>query len=145
MSIGQGLVSVTRENVIEATGAHGSFQEFFRATFQGIGAWCQTTPLEQSTHASPGRRAEASHRGSRFPHLLWEPAPRTVQEGNQAWPAERGGYLMIQGGQLVGHPAHEALRMRPVPGTLLQLRVRVALLPIISRTWIVVLYGVRGT
>lgn len=46
---------------------------------------------------------------------------------------------MSQGGRLVGHPAHEALGVRPVPGTLLQLREWVALLPIISRPWIVVL------
>lgn len=48
---------------------------------------------------------------------------------------------MAQGLRLVGHPAHEALGVRPVPGLLLQLCVWVALLSIISRAWIVVLWG----
>lgn len=48
---------------------------------------------------------------------------------------------MSQGERLVGHPAHEALGMRPVPGALLQFCVWIAPLPIISRTWIVVLCG----
>lgn len=52
---------------------------------------------------------------------------------------------MSQGRWLVGHLAHEALRMRAVPGILLQLRVWVALLPIISRTRIVVLCGAGRT
>lgn len=48
---------------------------------------------------------------------------------------------MSQRERLVGHPAHESLGMRPVPGALLQLCVWIAFLAIISRTWIVVLCG----
>ena len=51
---------------------------------------------------------------------------------------------MSQGAPLVDHSAHEALGVRPVPGTLLQLREWVALLPIISRPWIVVLWVGEG-
>lgn len=55
--------------------------------------------------------------------------------------ARGGGYLVTQGVRLVGHPAHEALGVGAVPGLLLQLCVGVALLSIISRAWIVVLWG----
>ena len=78
MSIRLGLASVTRENVIGAAGAHGSCHVCLDATFEGVGAWGQTTPLEQSAEDNPGRSS------SRFPHLPWllpPPGPRAVQEG----------------------------------------------------------------
>lgn len=52
---------------------------------------------------------------------------------------------MSQGGRLVGHPTHEAFRTRAAAGFLLQPCVWVALHPIISRAWIVVLWGEGGT
>lgn len=48
-------------------------------------------------------------------------------------------------GRLVGHPAHEALRVRRFQALSSSFREWVALLPIISRPWIVVLRVGRDT
>lgn len=139
MSVRLGLASVTRESVIEAPGAHGLCQVCLNATFEGVDARCQTTPLEQNTGDSPRRRAaEAGPSptwGLSLPTCSGSLSPRPHQL--RAVPEEPGGWL-------VGHPAHEALGVRPVPGLLLQLRVQVALLATISRAWIVVLQGREG-
>lgn len=50
---------------------------------------------------------------------------------------------MKQGQWLVGHSTHKAIRMRAVPGLLLQLCVWVPLLPVISRARIIILQGRR--
>lgn len=140
MSIRLKLALVTRESVIEAAGAHGSCQVCLDATFEGVGAQCQTAPLEQSTEDNPCR--SITPWGLGFPICPGVPPPQ-VCAARWVRPGQGRGYLMSQGGRFVCHPAHEALGMRPVPGTVLQLRVWVALLPIISRAWIVVL-GARG-
>lgn len=61
--------------------------------------------------------------------------------GRRPGSARGGGYLVTQEVWLFGHPAHEALGVRPVPGLRLQHCEWVALLSIISRAWIVVLWG----
>lgn len=53
MSIRLGLASRTREYIVKAAGAHGFRQVCLNATFERVGAWCQTTPLEQNTDDSP--------------------------------------------------------------------------------------------
>lgn len=88
MSVRLGLASVTRESVIGAAGTHGLRQVCFDATFDGVGARCQTTPLEQSTGDNPCRRgAEASPwslRGLSFP-ICSRSLPRDCA-GRQARP-----------------------------------------------------------
>lgn len=73
------------------------------------------------------------------------PPPPQDYAGRQASPSQVRGYLMSHGGRLVGHPTHEALGARAAAGFLLQLCVWVALHPIISRAWVVVLWGEGGT
>lgn len=132
--IRQWLAPITRESVIGAAGADGSCHICLKVAFEEVGAGSQTTPLEHSRGDEACRRAQ-------LPPLPWECPCRT---GRQARPGQPRGYLMRPGVQLVAHPAHEALGMRPVPGILLQLGVWVTLLPIISRAWIVVLWGGGG-
>lgn len=94
MSIRLGLASVTGESVVGAAGAHGSCQVGLNATFEGVGAWCQTTPLEQNPADSPtGELLKQAHRlpGSQFPICPGSlpPSARTMQEGGQG--LARGG------------------------------------------------------
>lgn len=55
MSVRQGLASVARENVIGAAGAGGFCQVCLDASFEGVGARSQTTPLEHSNVTVSGR------------------------------------------------------------------------------------------
>lgn len=69
------LAAVTGEYVVEASGAHRFCQVRLNATFERVGAWCQTTPLEQSTDGSPPGEPlkqalpTPSSTGAQFPHL----------------------------------------------------------------------------
>ena len=93
MSIRLGLASVTGESVVGAAGAHGSCQVGLNATFEGVGAWCQTTPLEQNPADSPtGELLKQAHRlpGSQFPICPGSlpPPPGLCRKVGKAWPEE---------------------------------------------------------
>lgn len=87
MSIRLGLASITRENVIEATGARGPLQVFLYATFEGVGAWCQTAALKQSTAASLCGRAHGPLGVSVSPPALGV-CLQDCAGGQEAWPGE---------------------------------------------------------
>lgn len=70
MSVRLGLASVTGESVVKPTGAHGLCQVCLNATFERVGAWSQTTPLEENTDYRPAGEPLMQthcHLGSQFP------------------------------------------------------------------------------
>ena len=87
MSVRLGLASVTRENVVGATGARDFCQARFDATFKGVSARCQTTPLEQNTEDNPYRYITLL--GPQVLHLPWDsPHPGLHRKLGEAWPGE---------------------------------------------------------
>lgn len=76
MSVRLGLASVTRENVVGATGARDFCQAHFDATFKGVSARCQTTPLE---HRGQSLQVHHPLGASGSPSAVGLPPPRAAQ------------------------------------------------------------------
>lgn len=87
MSVRLGLASVTREDVVGTTGARDFCQAHFDATFEGVSARCQTTPLEQNTEDNPYWYITLL--GPQVPHLPWDSShPGLHRKLGEAWPGE---------------------------------------------------------